>query len=99
MVQEVVARLEMDATTNRSNLASHQKICAALARRDHDEASRVMLEHVTEVQDRLGRLVPGTKPGRVSRPPDPIPRGGRRCPRPCPRYAAETSGAGAPDGE
>jgi GntR family transcriptional repressor for pyruvate dehydrogenase complex len=63
MVQEVVARLEMDAATNRSNLASHQKICAALARRDHDEASRVMLEHVTDVQDRLGRLLPARDPG------------------------------------
>ena len=69
MVEEVVARLEMDAATNRSNLAFHQKICAALARRDHDAASRVMLEHVTEVQDRLGRLLPaldrGVRPASV----------------------------------
>jgi GntR family transcriptional regulator, transcriptional repressor for pyruvate dehydrogenase complex len=58
MVEEVVARLEMDTATNRSNLAFHQRIYVALARRDHEEAARVMLEHVTEVQDRLGRLLP-----------------------------------------
>jgi len=63
MVEEVVARLEMDAATNRSNLAFHQRICAALARRDHGEASRVMLEHITEVQDRLGRLLPAEDRG------------------------------------
>jgi GntR family transcriptional repressor for pyruvate dehydrogenase complex len=63
MVEEVVARLEMDAATNRSNLIFHQRICAALARRDHEEASRVMLEHVTEVQDRLGRLLPAVPSG------------------------------------
>lgn len=59
MVEEVVARLEMDAATNRSNLAFHQRIAAALARRDADEASKVMLEHIQEVQERLGRLLPG----------------------------------------
>ena len=63
MVEEVVARLEMDAATNRSNLAFHQRICAALARRDHGEASRVMLEHITEVQDSLGRLLPAEDRG------------------------------------
>jgi GntR family transcriptional repressor for pyruvate dehydrogenase complex len=70
MVEEVVARLDMDAATNRSNLVFHQRICSALARRDDDEASRVMLEHVTEVQDRLGRLLPavgsGAPPAAVS---------------------------------
>lgn len=72
MVEEVVARLEMDAATNRSNLAFHQRIYAALARRDREEASRAMLEHVTEVQDRLGRLLPaddrGVSPAAASTP-------------------------------
>jgi GntR family transcriptional repressor for pyruvate dehydrogenase complex len=58
MVEEVVARLQMDAATNRSNLAFHRRIYAALARRDQEGASRLMLAHVTEVQDRLGRLLP-----------------------------------------
>lgn len=58
MVEEVVARLQMDAATNMSNLAFHRRIYAALARHDHKAASRLMLEHVSEVQDRLGRLLP-----------------------------------------
>jgi GntR family transcriptional repressor for pyruvate dehydrogenase complex len=70
IVEEVIARLEMDADTNRSNLAFHQRISAALARRDADGAARLMLEHVTEVQDRLGRLLPA-KPRRAARRPAP----------------------------
>ncbi len=60
MVQEVVARLEMDTATNRANLAFHERIYAALLHRDADAASREMLEHVLEVQERLAALLPGT---------------------------------------
>ena len=59
MVEEVVARLRMDEATNRSNLACHERIYQALLRRDPEAASQVMLEHVTEVQSRLQKLLPG----------------------------------------
>lgn len=58
MVQEVVARLQMDTATNRSNLRCHRLIYQALQNHDSELASRVMLRHVTEVQRRLARLLP-----------------------------------------
>lgn len=58
IVREVVARIQMDETTNRSNLAFHRRLYDALARRDPAAAAAVMLEHVLEVQSRLARLLP-----------------------------------------
>lgn len=58
MVEEVVARLQMDEATNRSNLAFHKRIYEALLSRDPREASQVMHEHILEVQSRLERLLP-----------------------------------------
>ena len=58
MVQEVIARLEMDEATNRSNLSFHERLHGALARRDPEGASAIMREHVLEVQGRLHRLLP-----------------------------------------
>jgi DNA-binding FadR family transcriptional regulator len=57
IVEEVIARLEMDAPTNRSNLACHERLYEALARHDRETAGTVMREHVLEVQDRLRRLL------------------------------------------
>lgn len=59
MVEEVIARLEMDAATNRSNLAFHERLYHALERHDSQAARTIMHEHVLEVQDRLRRLLPG----------------------------------------
>jgi DNA-binding FadR family transcriptional regulator len=58
LVQEVVARLEMDEATNRSNLRFHRRIFEALQRHDADAAGRIMLRHVAEVQRRLEALLP-----------------------------------------
>lgn len=58
IVQEVVARIQMDEAINQNNLAFHRRIYEALARRDAAAASAVMLEHVLEVQGRLATLLP-----------------------------------------
>lgn len=58
MVQEVVARLDMDEAVNRSNLQFHRRILEAFRSRDPEAASRFMLAHVTEVQNRLETLLP-----------------------------------------
>lgn len=58
MVQEVVARLSMDEAVNRSNLEFHRRILEAVRGRDTEAASRLMLAHVREVQDRLETLLP-----------------------------------------
>jgi len=57
MVQEVVARLDMDEAVNRSNLEFHRQILEAVRSQDPEAASRLMLAHVTEVQDRLETLL------------------------------------------
>jgi GntR family transcriptional repressor for pyruvate dehydrogenase complex len=59
MVEEVIARLEMDAATNSSNLSFHERLYAALAAHDAEAAAAIMREHVLEVQGRLHRLLPG----------------------------------------
>src|SRR5205814_575180 len=61
MVEEVIARLEMDAATNRSNRSFHERLHAALARHDADAAGDIMREHVLEVQGRLHRMLPGDR--------------------------------------
>jgi GntR family transcriptional regulator, transcriptional repressor for pyruvate dehydrogenase complex len=58
MVEAVIARLEMDAPTNRSNLAFHAELHEALRRHDSQAAARIMRAHVSEVQVRLLRLLP-----------------------------------------
>lgn len=61
MVEEVIARLQMDAATNRSNLACHERLCAALERHDAPAAGTIMREHILESQDRLRQLLPGDR--------------------------------------
>jgi DNA-binding FadR family transcriptional regulator len=59
MVDEVIARIEMDAATNRSTLTIHERLHDALVRHDAEAASAIMREHVLEVQERLHRMLPG----------------------------------------
>ncbi len=59
MVKEVIARLQMDAATNRSNLAFHERLYEALERHDSQGAGTIMHEHILEVQGRLRRLLAG----------------------------------------
>jgi GntR family transcriptional repressor for pyruvate dehydrogenase complex len=58
LVQEVVARLDMDEAINRRNLHFHRRIFRALSRRDADGAGRLMFRHVADVQRRLETLLP-----------------------------------------
>lgn len=57
LTAEVAAGVDLSTAALRAMRASHRQIADAIKRRDEDAAYARMLEHVTQIQDRLGRAL------------------------------------------
>jgi DNA-binding FadR family transcriptional regulator len=75
LTAEVAAGVDLSTAAQRAMCASHRQIADAIKRRDEEAAYARMLEHVTRIQDRLGRALARRR--RRVRQPDSQPRGAR----------------------